>query len=187
MASASSPSAPLFSAPALLDKGHDVSRFDCGKPPLDLFLQKYALGNQAGGAARTYVVLASDEIASDEKGETRSERVVGYYSLTPAAVMPEEAPERVMKGQARHPVPCILLARLAVDQSVQGRGLGPSLFRDALLRAFNAHEQIGGRAFLVHAMDEDARRFYEKYGMLPSPTDPLHLFLLFKDIRALLA
>ena len=91
-----------------------------------------------------------------------------------------------MKGQAQHPVPCILLARLAVDQSVQGRGLGPSLFRDALLRAFNAHQQIGGRALLVHAMDGDARKFYEKYGMLPSPTDSLHLFLLFKDIRDLL-
>lgn len=182
MASASG-SLPLFSAPALLDKGHDVSRFDCGKAPLNLFLQKYALGNQAGGAARTYVVV----LARDEKGETRSGRVVGYYSLTPAAAMPEEAPQRVMKGQAQHPVPCILLARLAVDESVQGRGLGPSLFRDALLRAFNAHEQIGGRAFLVHAMDEDARRFYARYNMLPSPTDPLHLFLLFKDIRALLA
>ena len=181
MASASE-SAPIFSAPALLDKGHDVSRFDCGKAPLNLFLQKYALGNQAGGAARTYVVLGSKG-----PGETDSERVVGYYSLTPAAVMPAEVPERVMKGQAQHPVPCILLARLAVGQSVQGRGLGPSLFRDALLRAFNAHEQIGGRAFLVYAMDTDARRFYEKYGMLPSPTDPLHLFLLFKDIRALLA
>ena len=175
-------STPVFSAPALLDKGHDVSRFDCGKAPLNLFLQKYAMGNQAGGAARTYVVLGSNG-----EGETGSRRVVGYYSLTPAAVMPEEAPERVMKGQAQHPVPCILLARLAVDQSAQGRGLGPSLFRDALLRAFNAHEQIGGRAFLVHAMDEEARRFYERYDMLPSPTDPLHLFLLFKDIRALLA
>jgi len=178
-------SAPVFSAPVLLAKGHNVSRFDCGKPPLNLFLQKYALGNQSGGAARTYVVLAND--SEDEGGKTESQRVVGYYSLTPAAAMPEEVPERVMKGQAQHPVPCILLARLAVDQGVQGRGLGPSLFRDALLRAFNAHEQIGGRAILVHAMDEEARRFYERYGMLPSPTDPLHLFLLFKDIRALLA
>lgn len=182
-------STPVFSAPVLLDKGHDVSRFDCGKPPLNLFLQKYALGNQVGGAARTYVVLAND--SEDESGKTENRRVVGYYSLTPAAAMPEEAPEeapeRVMKGQAQHPVPCILLARLAVDQSVQGRGLGPSLFRDALLRAFNAHQQIGGRAFLVHAMDGEARRFYERYGMLLSPTDPLHLFLLFKDIRALLA
>jgi GNAT superfamily N-acetyltransferase len=113
--------------------------------------------------------------------------VVGYYSLAPAAVEPQEAPARVMQGQARHPVPCILLARLAVDGRVQGRGVGRSLFRDALLRALGAHEQIGGRVFLVHALDEEARRFYERYGMLPSPTDPLHLFLLFKDIRALLA
>ena len=167
----------ILSTPILLDKQHDTSGFDCGKPALNGFLQKHALGNQAGGAARTYVVV------DEARGPGT---VVGYYSLAPAAVIPQEAPERVRKGQAQHPVPCILLARLAVAGRYHGQGLGASLFRDALLRALNAHEQIGGRAFLVHTMDEEARRFYEKYGMLPSPTDPLHLFLLFKDIRALL-
>lgn len=166
-----------LSAPVLFTKGHDTSRFDCGKEPLNAYLQRYALGNQAGGAARTYVVV------DDDLGPYS---VVGYYSLTPAAVTLQDTPERVRKGQALHPVPCILLARLAVDQRYHGRGLGSSLFRDALLRALAAHEQIGGRAFLVHAMDEEARRFYERYGMLPSPSDPLHLFLLFKEIRALL-
>jgi GNAT superfamily N-acetyltransferase len=166
-----------LSAPVLLTKQHATSNFDCGKPALDSYLQKHALGNQAGGAARTYVVV-DDSIGANA--------VVGYYSLAPAAVTLGEAPERVRKGQAQHPVPCILLARLAVDLRYHGQGLGRSLFRDALLRALAAHEQIGGRAFLVHAMDEEARRFYEKYGMLPSPSDPLHLFLLFKDIRALL-
>ena len=165
-----------LAAPVLLTKGHDTSGFDCGKEALNDYLQRPALGNQTGGAARTYVVV--DQALS-------SNPVVGYYSLTPAAVTLQEAPERVRKGQAQHPVPCILLARLAVDQGYHGRGLGGSLFRDALLRALGAHEQIGGRAFLVHAMDEDTRRFYERYGMSPSPSDPLHLFLLFKEIRAL--
>jgi GNAT superfamily N-acetyltransferase len=114
------------------------------------------------------------------------ERVVGYYSLAPAAVEPQDVPERVLKGQPRHPVPCILLARLAVDKSFHGQGLGKFLFRDALLRAYRAHEQIGGRAFLVHAMDDEAKAFYIRYGVLPSPTHPLHLYLLFKDVKALL-
>jgi len=166
-----------FSPPILLSKEHNTSDFDCGKEPLNRYLKQHAAGNQAGGAARTYVVV-------DESFGPNA--VAGYYSLTPAAVTLQEAPERVRKGQAQHPVPCILLARLAVDLRCHGRGLGRSLFRDALLRALSAHEQIGGRAFLVHAMDEEARRFYERYGMLPSPSDPLHLFLLFKDIRNLL-
>jgi GNAT superfamily N-acetyltransferase len=140
---------------------------------LDTFLRKFALENQRGGLARTYVVL------SDEK-------VVGYYSLAPAGVEPAQAPDRIMKGQPRHPVPCILLARLAVDLKAQGEGLGKFLFRDALLRALRAHDQVGGRAFLVHAIDDEARDFYARFGMLPSPTDPRHLFLLLKDIRAML-
>lgn len=150
-----------------------MSSFDCGKDTLNAFLHRFALSNQAGGTARTYVVLLGD-------------RVVGYYSLAPAGVEPAEAPVRVMKGQPQHPVPCILLARLAVDTSVYGTRLGKFLFRDAMLRAYRAHQEIGGRAFLVHALDDDARAFYMKYGMLPSPTHPLHMFLLFKDIRATL-
>jgi GNAT superfamily N-acetyltransferase len=163
----------LFSEPALLAKSHDTSSFDCGKEPLNVFLTNYALTNQQGGGARTYVVAVD-------------ERVVGYYSLAPAAVEPQDVPERVLKGQPRHPVPCILLARLAVDKSFHGQGLGKFLFRDALLRAYRAHEQIGGRAFLVHAMDDEAKAFYIRYGVLPSPTHPLHLYLLFKDVKALL-
>ena len=163
----------MASEPVLLEKSHDTRGFDCTKESLNVFLKRFALPNQQGGLARTYVVL-------DDK------KVVGYYSLAPAGVEPAEAPERVMKGQPRHPVPCILLARLAVDIHAQGTGLGKFLFRDALLRALRAHEQIGGRAFLVHAIDDEAKAFYSKYGMLPSPTHPMHLFLLFNDIRAML-
>jgi GNAT superfamily N-acetyltransferase len=166
-----------YSTPVPLAKQHDASGFDCGKEAINKYLKQHAAGNQTGGAARTYVV------ANENFGPNA---IAGYYSLAPAAVRLQEAPERVRKGQAQHPVPCILLARLAVDRRCHGQGLGRSLFRDALLRALSAHDQIGGRAFLVHAMDEEARRFYERYGMLPSPSDPLHLFLLFKDIRNLL-
>jgi GNAT superfamily N-acetyltransferase len=154
----------------LLAREHEVAGFDCGKTPLNDFLIKYALQNQAGGGARTYVL-------------TRGNRVIGYYSLAPASVVPEDAPARVTTGQGRYPMPVILMARFALDLREQGKGYGKVLFRDALHRALAGSEAIGGRAFVVHAKDEEARAFYARFGMEASPTNPLHLFLLFKDIR----
>jgi GNAT superfamily N-acetyltransferase len=159
-----------ISLPVPLGIEHELAGFDCGKAPLNEFLLKYALQNQAGGGARTYAL-------------TRGNRVIGYYSLAPASVSPEDAPTRVMKGQGRYPVPVILMARFALDLKEQGKGYGKTLFRDALRRALAGAEAIGARAFLVHAKDDDARAFYMRFGMEPSPTNPLHLFLLFKDIR----
>jgi GNAT superfamily N-acetyltransferase len=159
-----------ISLPILLSSDHDLAGFDCGKAPLNDFLVKYALQNQASGGARTYVL-------------TRGKRVIGYYSLAPASVAPTDAPARVMKGQGRYPVPVILMARFALDLSEQGKGYGKVLFRDAIRRALAGADAIGGRAFLVHAKDEEARAFYARFGMEASPTNPLHLFLLFKDIR----
>lgn len=147
-----------------------MAQFDCGKLPLNEFLKKLALQAQASGGARTYVM-------------TRGQRVIGFYSLAPASVSPENASARVTKGQERFPVPVILMARFAVDQSEHGKGFGKALLRDALRRALNGAHAIGGRAFLVHAKDEEARNFYLKFGMAQSPTNPLHLFLLFKDVR----
>lgn len=159
-----------ISLPVPLSSEHELAGFDCGKAPLNEFLLKYALQNQVGGGARTYVL-------------TRGKRVIGYYSLAPASVAPENAPSRVIKGQGRYPVPVILMARFALDLKEQGKGYGKTLFRDALRRALAGAEAIGGRAFLVHAKDEEARSFYIRFGMEPSPTNPLHLFFLFKDIR----
>jgi GNAT superfamily N-acetyltransferase len=160
----------LISLPVPLSSEHELAGFDCGKAPLNEFLLKYALQNQAGGGARTYVLA-------------RGNWVIGYYSLAPASVAPENAPARVIKGQGRYPVPVILMARFALDLKEQGKGYGKTLFRDALRRALAGAEAIGGRAFLVHAKDEEARSFYIRFGMEPSPTNPLHLFFLFKDIR----
>jgi len=156
--------------PVLLAKQHEIAEFDCGKQPLNDFLIKFALQNQASGGARTYVT-------------TRGNRVIGYYSLAPASVLPEDAPARIIKGQGKYPVPVILMARFAVDKNEQGKGIGKALLRDALRRGLAGSETIGGRAFLVHAKDEEAFAFYSKFGMEQSPTIPLHLFLLFKDIR----
>jgi GNAT superfamily N-acetyltransferase len=158
----------------LLTKDHDVSRFECGKSPLDEFLKRYALGNQANGTARTYVAL--------QEGE-----VVGYYSLAMGSVEHDAAPDRVSKGLARHPIPVVLMARFAVDLRMQGRGFGRALFFDALARALRGSEAIAARAFFVHAKDEEARAFYAKFNMASAPDNPFALFLLFKDVRATLS
>ena len=163
-----------FSAVQKLDASHEVDAFDCGKEPLDQFLQRHALVNQKAGSAQTYVVCRGEQ------------RVAGYYSLTVGAVEHADAPGRVGKGLARHPIPVMLLARLAIDRAEQGKGLGKALLKDALLRTAQAAEIAGIRALLVHAKDDEARAWYEQFDFEPSPTDPYHLFLLMKDLRTLL-
>ena len=152
---------------------HNTGPFNCGKPALNYFLKRYALGNQRANATRTYVVH-------------RANKVVGYYSLAVGSVAYQEAPERIITGLAHHPVPLMILARLAVDTSEQGRGLGSALLKDAMLRTFQAAEIAGVRALVVHAKDEEAKGFYEHFNLKPSPTDPYHLYCLMKDIRRLL-
>jgi len=154
-----------------LRREHILDRFDCGKEKLNDFLKRRAWANQQANSAQTYV-LAQELVAS------------GYYSLAAGAVTHEEATDRVKKGLARHPIPVILLARLAVDRRLQGRGVGPALLKDALLRAVGAADTIGARAVLVHAKDEVAKGFYEHFNFEPSPSDPYHLLLIMKDLRA---
>jgi len=156
--------------PVLLSQAHDVEGFDCGAESLNTYLKRFAYDNNQNGSARTYAVL-------------REKQVVGYYTLAPGSVTKEEAPKRVGQGLARHPIPIILLARLAVDKAEQGIGLGKDLLRDALLKVIHAADIIGGRALLVHAKDEKAKSFYEHFGFEPSPIDSYHLYLLLKDIK----
>lgn len=111
--------------------------------------------------------------------------MVGYYTLAAGSVRREETPARVAKGLAAHPVRVILLARLAVDSREKGKGLGAGLLKDALLRSVQAADIVGCRAVLVHAKDEGARAFYQRFGFEPSPGDPFCLYLLMKDIKAL--
>ena len=108
--------------------------------------------------------------------------VVGFYSLAVGSV----APEAVPKGLARHPVPVMILARLAVDKEHQCKGLGQALLKDALLRTAQAADIAGIRCLLVHAKDAAAQRWYEFYEFEPSPTDPYHLFLMLKVLKSLL-
>jgi GNAT superfamily N-acetyltransferase len=156
-----------------LTKEHSVSSFDCGKEPLNDWLKRFALTNQQNDSARTYVVH-------------RAGKVVGYYSLSAGSVRGEESPARIAKGLANHPIGVILLARLAVDKSQRGSGIGKRLLADALSRCMEAADAIGARAILVHAIDDEAAAFYKKFGFDASPLDTKQLMLLMKDLRATL-
>jgi GNAT superfamily N-acetyltransferase len=156
--------------PLPLTRTHEFEAFDCGSEPLNDYLKRFAWANQQAGAARTYVA-------------TRGNRVVGYYTLAYGSVEREQASPRVRQGLARHPIPVMVLARLAVDRPYQGQGLGKGLLKDALLRTLQAAEIAGLRAIVVHAKDESAKSFYGKFGFEPSPVDEFHLMLLLKDLR----
>lgn len=160
----------LFSQPELLAPSHDTATFNCGNAALNQFLQRYALANQTNGSARTFVSLSGSQI-------------IGYYSLAAASAEHAGVPPRVSKGLARHPIPMLLLARLAVEVKAQGQGVGRSLLQSALGKYLQASEVIGCRALMVHAIDEAAIGFYQSYGFEPSPVDSAHLYLLTKDIR----
>ncbi len=153
-----------------LSPDHDLDGFDCGSEELNRFLVRFAVASQRAGAAQTYVAVSGSSI-------------VGYYSLAVGEVAYQGAPDRLSKGLARHPIPIMLLARLAVSSTWQGRGLGAGLLKDAMRRTLQAADIAGIRAFAVHAKDERARDFYSHFGFVPSPTDPMHLYLLIKDVK----
>jgi GNAT superfamily N-acetyltransferase len=157
--------------PEKLSSHHELDRFSCGIESLDHWLRRFARINQQSDLTTTYVVH-------------RNHRVVGYYSLTAGGINREDAAARIAKGAPNQPIGVILLARLAVDESAKGVGLGRALLKDALLRSASAAEVIAVRAVLVHALNEEARRFYLRFDFDPSPSHPLHLMLLMKDVRA---
>jgi GNAT superfamily N-acetyltransferase len=162
-----------FRDPEPLDADHDIDDFDCGVESLNVWLKKHAAAAAAAGSARTYVMHDEEQA-----------RVIGFHALAAASINHAEATRRAARGMPRHPIPGVLLARLAVDTTVQGRGVGAWLLRDAMLRSLAAGESVGIRVLLVHAIDDAARAFHEHHGFEPSPTDPLNLQMLIKDIRA---
>jgi len=153
-----------------LRRDHPIDSFDCGEEQLNIWLRKHALQNQGAGAAQTYVGVVGNA-------------VIGFYSLAVAQIEYSDAPERLQKGLARHPVPVMLLARLAVDRYWQKMDVGRALLRDAVLRTVQAADIAGIRALAVHAKDEQARQYCEQFDFVPSAADPFHLLVLLKDIR----
>jgi GNAT superfamily N-acetyltransferase len=164
---------PRFSEPEPLGPDHVVEGFDCGQTSLNTWLMRHARQAAAVGSARTYVVV-----------DAQQGRVVGYHALAAAALERGAATARIVKGMPQYPIPVVLLARLAVDLSVAGRGLGAWLLGDAMTRTLAAAETIGVRAMLVHAIDQDTAAFYLRHGLEASPTDSRHLMILIKDIAA---
>ncbi len=163
---------PRFGDPEPLGPDHVLEGFECRRVSLNVWLIRYAR-QAAAGSARTYVVVDSEQT-----------RVVGYHALTAGELKREAATARVVKGMPRYPIPVVLLARLAVDTTVARRGIGAWLLRDAMTRTLAAADTIGVRALLVHAIDDQARAFCLRHGLQASPTDPLHLMILIKDIAA---
>jgi GNAT superfamily N-acetyltransferase len=158
-----------LSAPQLLTARHDVRQFSCGQPALDHWLKTRALANQEKGF--TVVMVVHD-----------AGRAVGYYGLAPTAVVPTVMPRRVRTGQPPDPVPCLLLGQLATDTAYAGRGIGTGLLKHALARCVAGARLIGGRALVVHALDDQAAAFWRRRGFLPSKDDPLTLFRSLADI-----
>lgn len=161
-----------LSPPEKLTADHDISGFDSGEPVLDDWLQRRALANEESGSSRTYVVRAQ-------------KRVVGYYALAVGAVAHIGAPGR-MKRNIPDPVPVMVLGRLAVDKTIQHRGIGTGLLRDAVLRTVQAAEIAGIRAIVVHAISEAAKGFYQGYGLIPSPIDPMTVMITVAEARKML-
>ena len=151
---------------------HDAANFDCGHTGLNTFIGLHALPGQRANISQTYVAVVDTTI-------------VGYHTLVVGDVAYEDAPERLAKGLPRHPVPIILLARLAVDKTWQGKGLGAALVSDAMRRTLQVADIVGVRALLVHAKDEEAKSFYAYLGFEPFPGEPLTLYRLLKDLRAM--
>jgi len=149
--------------PEKLSAEHDVSEFDSGEPSLDDWLRRRALNNGVSGASRTYVVCAS-------------RKVVGYYALSAGAIAHIHAPGRIRRNMP-DPIPVVVIGRLAVDRTFHGKGLGTGLLRDAVVRTLQAAKIAGVRAILLHAISETAKRFYEKYGFVASPVDPMTVMI----------
>lgn len=162
-----------YTQPEPLRGKHAFDGFCCEEDALDNWLHRHSRHAEAAGSARTFVT-------------TDGERVIGYFALAIGQVEPDDATERLLKGQpAKQPVPVLILARLAVDREHQEKGIGRSLLQNALLRCAAVAESVGVRAVVAHA-NEQATAFYDQFGFESSPTDPLHRILLMKDLRLLL-
>jgi hypothetical protein len=155
-----------------LDSNHVTDGFDCGKPSMNTWLQRHALGNQAARSSTTYVRCNGGFVRA-------------YHSLVVDGVEFKTVPEKIRSGLlGRYPVPVILLARLAVDLRQQGQRIGEFMLVDALRRSLGVSYVVGVKAVMVDALDDQARRFYERYDFEPSPSVPDRLFLLMQDIEA---
>lgn len=172
---------PLAWHEETISKAHDRVRFDCGNEALNAFLRHHARKAHERGGAKTFVAIGDGHV--DDKCRS----ILGFYSLSPASLSYERTPEVVRRGLARHEVPVFRLARLAVDRSVQGHGLGGQLLLAAGRRCLLVAAQVGGVALLIDAKNERVAQWYAGYGAVPLQDPPLSLLLPLKTIHAALA
>jgi GNAT superfamily N-acetyltransferase len=159
-----------YAGPELLAADHVLSGFDCGSVALNDWLARRALRNQSSGTSRMWVVV-----------ETETGQVVAFYASSTASILPASAPKKIGRNQPEE-MPAVLLARMAVDSRHQGRGLGAALLKHFMLKAIEVAQSVGVRVLLIHAKDESAKNFYEHYGFVASPLDPLVLMMLLTDL-----
>ena len=164
-----------FRRPELIRPEHEVADFDCGSEAQTVWLREDALQAARAESSRVYVSCASG-----------TNLVAGFYALAAGGVARGKAPSRISQGLGRNPIPVVILTRLGVDRRYQRHGLGRSLVHDALLQTASAADLVGVRALLVHAENAEAATFYARISaaFTESPTDPLHLLLLMKDLRS---
>ncbi len=164
----------MAGAPQALAAEHQLEHFDCGKAALNDWLVRHAMQAQSSGSARTFVVVEGS-------------RVVGYFSLAVGQADALEVPDRIRKGMGRFPIPVVILARLAVSAKDQGKGIGIGMLQEAIRRTLAIADHAGVRALLTHPIDDDAARFYRRFGFESSPIREQQLLLLLKDARKLLS
>ena len=149
-----------------------TSRFDCDTPVLNEWLHLHAWANHNSGSARVYISL-----------DAEAGLIAGFYCLSAGAVEHAQAPGRISKGLARHPIPIVLIGRLAVDQRYVERGLGRFLIRDAFKHILETAQIIGTRAVMVQAKTLEGAEFYKKLGFQASESHPMLFFHLLKDVK----
>lgn len=162
--------------PVRITKQHRLDAFDCGAQELNDWLTKFGWANDGAGNARVFVSAREDD-------------VVGYYTLSSAGIAKALARPDLLKGGAPNEIPCLLIGRMAVNRADQGAHLGRSLLIDALRRVVRLSDDVGFRALIIHARDEEARAWYQHQArnFQQSPSDPLQLFLPIKELRRLAA
>lgn len=156
-----------------ITKEHVRKSFHCGKPQLDEYIQRHARQNDEKNISKTFVAVNDENI------------VVGYYALCTSSIEFEELPEEIIKQLPSYPIPAALIAKLAVDDSLRGQGLGAKLLIDALQRILAASQEIAIKAVLVDAIDDDALAFYQHFEFIELPDQDLKLFLPIETIQQL--
>lgn len=162
-----------LSIPSLISHDHEIANFDCGELSLNLWLKSRAIKNNTSGASRCFVICDKKE-------------VVGYYCLSAGAITRESAP-KIMRRNMSNPLPVLVLGRLAIDKKYHNKGLGSALLRDAMIRSVNVAKDAGVFAILIHALSEQAKRFYISRGFVESPLQSMTLFMTIETIRIILS